>query len=265
MNGLLFSLPGTPVIYYGDEIGMGDNIYLGDRNGVRTPMQWSGDRNAGFSRANPQRLYLPVIIDPEYHYEAVNVEAQQANPHSLLWWMKRLIALRKQLPGVRPRHARVPAPGEPARCWRSSAQLRGRDASSSSPTCRASCSTSSSTCPRSRAWCRSSCSAASSSRAIGERRTSSRSARTPSYWFTLEAPAAGAPTAPRRGVPTLVLRSLASRIWPRGDADGLLARALARIPAPAGAGSAARPARSRRPRSRDVDRRAASPDARPPS
>lgn len=96
MNGLLFSLPGSPIIYYGDEIGMGDNVYLGDRNGVRTPMQWSGDRNAGFSRANPQRLYLPVIIDPEYHYEAVNVEAQQSNPHSLLWWMKRLIALRKR-------------------------------------------------------------------------------------------------------------------------------------------------------------------------
>jgi maltose alpha-D-glucosyltransferase/alpha-amylase len=97
MNGLLFSLPGTPVIYYGDEIGMGDNIYLGDRNGVRTPMQWSGDRNAGFSRANPQRLYLPVNIDPEYHYEAINVETQQNNPHSLLWWMKRVVALRKEL------------------------------------------------------------------------------------------------------------------------------------------------------------------------
>jgi maltose alpha-D-glucosyltransferase/alpha-amylase len=96
MNALLFSLPGTPVIYYGDEIGMGDNIYLGDRNGVRTPMQWSPDRNAGFSRTNPQQLYLPVIIDPEYHFEAVNVEAQQNNPSSLLWWMKRLIALRKR-------------------------------------------------------------------------------------------------------------------------------------------------------------------------
>src|SRR5437868_4788976 len=96
LNSLLFSLPGTPVIYYGDEIGMGDNIYLGDRNGVRTPMQWSADRNAGFSRCNPQRLYLPVSIDAEYHYEAVNVEAQQNNPSSLLWWMKRLIALRKR-------------------------------------------------------------------------------------------------------------------------------------------------------------------------
>ncbi len=96
MNALLFSLPGTPVLYYGDEIGMGDNIYLGDRNGVRTPMQWSPDRNAGFSAANPQKLYFPVIIDPAYHYEAVNVEAQQNNPHSLLWWMKRMIALRRR-------------------------------------------------------------------------------------------------------------------------------------------------------------------------
>lgn len=96
LNALLLSLPGTPVIYYGDEIGMGDNFYLGDRNGVRTPMQWSSDRNAGFSRANPQRLYLPVIIDPEYHYEAVNVETQNNNPHSLLWWMRRIIRQRKQ-------------------------------------------------------------------------------------------------------------------------------------------------------------------------
>ena len=92
---MLFSLPGGAMIY-GDEIGMGDNIYLGDRNGVRTPMQWTGDRNAGFSRANPQRLYLPIITDPEYHYETVNVEAQLGNPNSLLWWMKRLIALRKK-------------------------------------------------------------------------------------------------------------------------------------------------------------------------
>jgi len=96
LNSLLFSLPGTPVLYYGDEIGMGDNIYLGDRNGVRTPMQWSADRNAGFSEANPQRLYLPVIIDPEHHYETVNVETEQQNLHSFLWWMKRLIVLRKR-------------------------------------------------------------------------------------------------------------------------------------------------------------------------
>jgi maltose alpha-D-glucosyltransferase / alpha-amylase len=96
MNGLLFSMPGTPVLYYGDEIGMGDNIYLGDRNGVRTPMQWSPDRNAGFSSANRQQLYFPVIVDPEYHYEAINVASQQNNPNSLLWWTKRLIALRKR-------------------------------------------------------------------------------------------------------------------------------------------------------------------------
>ena len=98
MNALLLSLPGTPILYYGDEIAMGDNYYLGDRNGVRTPMQWSGDRNAGFSRANPQSLYLPVIIDPEYHYELRNVEVQHANPHSLLWWMRRVLDLRKQYP-----------------------------------------------------------------------------------------------------------------------------------------------------------------------
>ena len=96
MNALLFALPGTPVLYYGDEIGMGDNIYLGDRNGVRTPMQWSADRNAGFSSASRQRLYLPVIAESEYHYEMVNVEAQHANPHSLLAWTKRLIALRRR-------------------------------------------------------------------------------------------------------------------------------------------------------------------------
>src|SRR5918992_1256337 len=85
INGLLFSLPGTPVIYYGDEIGMGDNIYLGDRNGVRTPMQWSSDRNAGFSRVNPQQLYLPVVVGPEYHYESLNVEAQQDNRRILVF------------------------------------------------------------------------------------------------------------------------------------------------------------------------------------
>ncbi|HEY4359937.1 MAG TPA: maltose alpha-D-glucosyltransferase [Bryobacteraceae bacterium] len=95
LNSLLFSFPGTPVIYYGDEIGMGDNIYLGDRNGVRTPMQWNADRNAGFSRAAPARLYSPVIMDPILGYEAVNVEAQQGDPSSLLSWMRNMIALRK--------------------------------------------------------------------------------------------------------------------------------------------------------------------------
>jgi maltose alpha-D-glucosyltransferase / alpha-amylase len=93
---LLLSLPGTPVLYYGDEIGMGDNVFLGDRNGVRTPMQWNSDRNAGFSRANPHALYLPIIVDPEYHYEAINVEAQQRNPNSLFWWTKRVLTLRQR-------------------------------------------------------------------------------------------------------------------------------------------------------------------------
>ena len=96
LNYLLFSLPGTPVIYYGDEIGMGDNFYLGDRDGVRTPMQWSADRNAGFSEANPHKLYLPVILDPAYHYEFTNVEMQSGSTSSLLWWMKRIISTRKQ-------------------------------------------------------------------------------------------------------------------------------------------------------------------------
>ncbi|MBI3329466.1 MAG: maltose alpha-D-glucosyltransferase [Nitrospinae bacterium] len=96
MYALLCSLPGTPVLYYGDEIGMGDNVYLGDRNAVRTPMQWNADRNAGFSRAPSPKLFLPVISDSEYHYEAINVETQQQNPLSQLWWMKRLLALRKR-------------------------------------------------------------------------------------------------------------------------------------------------------------------------
>jgi maltose alpha-D-glucosyltransferase/alpha-amylase len=95
MNSLLMSMPGAPIIYYGDELGMGDNIFLGDRNGVRTPMQWSPDRNAGFSRADPQRLFLPPIMDPIFGYEAVNVEAQLREPSSLLNWMRRLLMVRK--------------------------------------------------------------------------------------------------------------------------------------------------------------------------
>jgi maltose alpha-D-glucosyltransferase / alpha-amylase len=95
LNCLLMSMPGTPIIYYGDEIGMGDNIYLGDRNGVRTPMQWNGGWNAGFSIADPERLYSPVISNPIYGYQAVNVESQKRSPHSLLAWMKRLIQVRK--------------------------------------------------------------------------------------------------------------------------------------------------------------------------
>jgi maltose alpha-D-glucosyltransferase / alpha-amylase len=95
MSGMLMSLPGSPILYYGDEIGMGDNMYLGDRNGVRTPMQWSGSWNAGFSTADPERLYLPLMSNPVYGYQTVNVEAQRRSDHSLLSWMKRLIRVRK--------------------------------------------------------------------------------------------------------------------------------------------------------------------------
>jgi maltose alpha-D-glucosyltransferase/alpha-amylase len=100
MNSLLLSLPGTPVLYYGDEIGMGDNIYLGDRNGVRTPMQWSQDRNGGFSRADPERLFLPAIQDPIYGFESVNVEAQMRSPSSLLNWTRRMTAIRRNQPAL---------------------------------------------------------------------------------------------------------------------------------------------------------------------
>ena len=96
MNNLLLTMPGTPIIYYGDEIGMGDNLHLGDRDGVRTPMQWSPDRNGGFSRADPAGLILPLIMDPIYGYEAVNVEAQWRNPHSLLHWTKRMLLVRSR-------------------------------------------------------------------------------------------------------------------------------------------------------------------------
>ena len=195
------------VLYYGDEIGMGDNIYLGDRNGVRTPMQWSADRNAGFSRANPQQLYLPVIIDPEYHYEAVNVEAQQNNPHSLLWWMKRLIALRKRHQAFGRGHAGVPRTRTTTRSWPSSAATRTSD-SSSSPTCRASSSTSSWTCARSGAWCRSSCSAGRRSRR--RRRPYSLTLGPHAfYWFALEPE------------PDIVVRRLArpDAAGPRGPDD----------------------------------------------
>jgi maltose alpha-D-glucosyltransferase/alpha-amylase len=95
LNSLLLSFPGTPILYYGDEIGMGDNIYLGDRNSVRTPMQWNPDRNAGFSKCDPARLYLPVIMDPIYGYQAINVEAQLSDQSSLLHWTRNMIALRK--------------------------------------------------------------------------------------------------------------------------------------------------------------------------
>jgi maltose alpha-D-glucosyltransferase/alpha-amylase len=111
LNFLLMTLPGTPIVYYGDEIGMGDNFYLGDRNGVRTPMQWSPDRNAGFSRADPQRLFLPPIMDPVYGYQAINVEAQNRNPSSLLNWMRRLIAVRRGHPAFGRGQLKLLAPG----------------------------------------------------------------------------------------------------------------------------------------------------------
>ena len=145
LNALLFSMPGTPVIYYGDEIGMGDNIYLGDRNGVRTPMQWTGDRNAGFSRADPARLYAPPIMDPVYGYQAINVEAQERAPFSLLNWMKRMIGLRKQSTRLRPRHDRVPARAEPQGA-RLRAPLSRTKPCSASPISRGRCSRSSSIC-----------------------------------------------------------------------------------------------------------------------
>jgi maltose alpha-D-glucosyltransferase/alpha-amylase len=98
LNSLLLSMPGTPVIYYGDEIGMGDNVFLGDRNGVRTPMQWTGDRNAGFSTADTAALYAPIVVDPVYGYQAVNVEAQERTPGSLLHWMRRIVRVRREFP-----------------------------------------------------------------------------------------------------------------------------------------------------------------------
>jgi maltose alpha-D-glucosyltransferase/alpha-amylase len=115
MHAILFSLPGSPVLYYGDEIGMGDNVYLGDRDGVRTPMQWTGDRNGGFSRADFAQLYLPPLMDPVFGYQAVNVEAQLRSPTSILRWLRRFIELRKQHPvfglgtyePVRPENPRI--------------------------------------------------------------------------------------------------------------------------------------------------------------
>jgi maltose alpha-D-glucosyltransferase / alpha-amylase len=98
MNGMLMSLPGTPIIYYGDEIGMGDNVFLGDRNGVRTPMQWSGGWNAGFSNADPEGLYSPLILNPVYGYQAINVQSQKRFDHSLLSWMQRMIRVRRSIP-----------------------------------------------------------------------------------------------------------------------------------------------------------------------
>ena len=125
MHALLMSLPGSPVLYYGDELGMGDNVYLGDRNGVRTPMQWSADRNAGFSESDSAALYFPVISDPPYGYQVINVEAQERTASSLLKWIRAHRRTARALPGVRPRHLRAPHPAEPPSA-RIPPTLRGR-------------------------------------------------------------------------------------------------------------------------------------------
>ena len=155
MNCLLLSMPGTPVIYYGDEIGMGDNIHLGDRDGVRTPMQWSPDRNGGFSRADPAALVLPPIMDPLYGYEAVNVEAQTARPAFAAQLDAAHAGGAPPTSGVRARHAAFPLSEQP-QGPRLSARVRGRDRSCASPTSRARRRRSSSICPSSPAACRSS-------------------------------------------------------------------------------------------------------------
>ena len=164
---MLFSLPGSPVLYYGDEIGMGDNIFLGDRDGVRTPMQWTGDRNGGFSRADFAQLYLPPLMDPVYGYQAVNVEAQLRQPNSLLRWLQPPDRAAQGASGVRPRHVRGAAPRQPA-------DLRARPHATRTTSCCA-CTTSrarrrpsSSTCRAGRAWCRRRCSAGRAFPPIGE-------------------------------------------------------------------------------------------------
>ena len=155
MNCLLLSMPGTPVIYYGDEIGMGDNIHLGDRDGVRTPMQWSPDRNGGFSRADPAALVLPPIMDPLYGYEAVNVEAQTRDPHSLLQLDAPHAGRPAPAPGLRPRHAALPLSEEPQGPGLS-ARVRRTRRSSASPMSRTARRRSSSISRNSPAACRSS-------------------------------------------------------------------------------------------------------------
>ena len=168
MHAILFSLPGAPVLYYGDEIGMGDNVYLGDRDGVRTPMQWTGDRNGGFSRADFAQLYLPPLMDPVYGYQAVNVEAQLRTPTSLLRWLHRFIALRKEHPVFGLGTLRAAAPREPAR---------------SSPTSAATRTTSSSACttsPARRRRSSSTCREFDGLRAGGDARPDARSRRSAS-------------------------------------------------------------------------------------
>ena len=169
LKGLLLSMPGTPVLYYGDEIGMGDNVFLGDRDGVRTPMQWSFDRNGGFSRADPASLYLPPIMDPVYGFEAVNVEAQSRSPASLLNWTKRLIAARRTRALVRARHAALPLSEQP-QGHRLSARMGGRGDPRRRQSRRARRRRSNSTCRISAAGASSRCWAAACSRGSASRR-----------------------------------------------------------------------------------------------
>ena len=150
MHAILFSLPGSPVLYYGDEIAMGDNVYLGDRDGVRTPMQWTGDRNGGFSRADFAQLYAPPLMDPVYGFQAVNVEAQLRTPSSLLRWLQRFIALRKEHPVFGLGTYEPLRPDEPEDL-RPRPRATRTTSSSASTTSRAPRRRSSSTCPRSRA------------------------------------------------------------------------------------------------------------------
>ena len=171
MNALLFALPGTPVIYYGDEIGMGDNVYLGDRDAVRTPMQWSPDRNAGFSDANPQRLYLPVIIDPEYHYETRQRRGPGPEPELAAVVDAAAHRPARPAPGVRAGRDRVPLSRRTPRCWPSCAATR-RARCWSWPTSPGSPPRSPSTSTSSGARCRSSCSAPPSSPRCRRARTS---------------------------------------------------------------------------------------------
>ena len=171
MSGLLMSLPGSPILYYGDEIGMGDNVYLGDRNSVRTPMQWNGGFNAGFSTADPERLWLPLISNAVYGYQAVNVESQQRNPTSLLNWTRRLIEVRRSDARLRPRVDRIPEARQPSRAG-VHPHARARNACWSSATSREPRRRWSSICRRSPAPSRSRCSAAASFRESAASRTS---------------------------------------------------------------------------------------------
>ena len=189
MNSLLLSFPGTPIIYYGDEIGMGDNIYLGDRNGVRTPMQWTPDRNGGFSRCDPARLYLPMIMDPVYGYQAVNVEAQSRSLSSLLSWTKRLIAVRKSSKVFGRGTLALHPPGQPRPCSPMCANTRTRR-SCASPTCRARRRPPRSIWRRGTAACR--IEMLGRTRFPAHRRRALSSSRLPPYgffWFLLRGPA----------------------------------------------------------------------------